>query len=57
MRKFPQKFQTPLSKKKHFSDFLLHFWNVHEMHNILNKKMSILALFFPRLSNPKVGVT
>ena len=26
-----------------FVDFLLHFWNVHEIENILKKKMSILA--------------
>ena len=29
--------------KKHFLDFLLHFWNVHEIQNILKKKVSILA--------------
>ena len=50
-------FKRHYLKKKIFSDSLLHFWNVHEMQNILNKKVSILALFFPRLSNPKVGVT
>ena len=32
-----------LKTKKHFLDFLLHFWNVHEIQNILQKKMSILA--------------
>ena len=32
-----------LQKKRLFLDFLLHFWNVHEIQNILNKKMSILA--------------
>ena len=26
-----------------FADFLLHFWNVHEIMNILKKKMSILS--------------
>ena len=26
-----------------FFDFLLHFWNVHEIYNILIKKKSILA--------------
>ena len=26
-----------------FLDFLLHFWNVHEIQNILEKKMSVLA--------------
>ena len=32
MQNFPQEFQTPLShKKKTFSWFFLHFWNVHEI--------------------------
>ena len=33
-----------LKNKKHFLDFLLHFWNVHEIQNILKKKMSILLI-------------
>ena len=32
-----------LKNKRLFLDFLLHFWNVHEIYNILKKKMSILA--------------
>ena len=41
---FWQQFQTPLSqKRKTFFDFLLHFWNVHEIENILKKKNSILV--------------
>ena len=32
-----------LKNKKLFLDFFLHFWNVHEIYNILKKKMSILA--------------
>ena len=32
-----------LKKKIHFMDFLLHFWNVHEIENFLKKKLSILA--------------
>ena len=32
-----------LKNKKNILDFLLHFWNVHEIQNILEKKMSILA--------------
>ena len=44
MQIFWQQIQTPLSqKRKTFFDFLLHFWNVHEIENILKKKMSILA--------------
>ena len=32
MQSLPQQFQTSLSqKKKTFSNFLLHFWNVHEI--------------------------
>ena len=27
-----------LEKERPFVDFLLHFWNVHEIWNILNKK-------------------
>ena len=32
-----------LKYKRLFADFLLHFWNLHEIQNILKKKMSILA--------------
>ena len=32
-----------LKNKRFFEEFLLHFWNVHEIYNILKKKMSILA--------------
>ena len=32
-----------LKNKRLFVDFLLHFGNVHEIHIILKKKMSILA--------------
>ena len=39
MRIFWQQFQTLLSQKtKTFFYFLLHFWNVHEIDNILRKK-------------------
>ena len=39
IRTFWQHLQTPLSqKRKTFLDFLLHFWNVHEIENILKKK-------------------
>ena len=41
---FWQQLQTPLSQKvKTFFDLLLHFWNVHEIENILKQKKSILA--------------
>ena len=40
---FWQQLQRPLSqKRKTFFDFLLHFWNVHEIENILKEKKSIL---------------
>ena len=32
-----------LINKRLFVDFLFDFWNVHEIQNILKKKMSILA--------------
>ena len=32
-----------LKNKRLFVDFLLHFWNVDAIYNILRKKMSILA--------------
>ena len=32
-----------LKNKTLFVHFLLHFWNVHDIYNILKKKMSILA--------------
>ena len=41
---FWQIFQRPLSQKgMRFCDFWLHFWNVHEIYNILKKRKSILA--------------
>ena len=42
-----------LKKQKVFLDFLLHFWNVHEIWNILKKKKSILAELLPKLLHPK----
>ena len=32
-----------VKNKRLFGDLLLDFWNVHEIDNILKKKMSILA--------------
>ena len=32
-----------LKKKAHFVNFWLHFWNLHEIYNILTKEKSILA--------------
>ena len=38
-----------LKKKTHFVDFWLHFWNVHEIYNILKKKNKIVAELLPKL--------
>ena len=34
----PQPIQMQLSKKKHFLNFLLHFWNVHQILKDLKKR-------------------
>ena len=37
-------FKRPdLRNKSYFLDFLMHFWNVHEICSFSKKKMSILA--------------
>ena len=46
-----------LKSKRLFVDFWLHFWNVHEIYNILKKKMSILAQLFQKLWTAKEVVT
>ena len=46
-----------LTNKKLFVDFLLHFWNVHTIQNILRKKMSIVAELFQKLWTAKEVVT
>ena len=42
-----------LKKERIYVDFLLHFRNVHEIQNILEKKKSILAKLLPKLLHPK----
>ena len=42
-----------LKNARLFLDFLLHFWNVHEICNILKKRMSVLAYIFRKLLFPK----
>ena len=32
-----------IKNKRLFLDFVLHFWKVHEIYNILEKKKSIIA--------------
>ena len=38
-----------LKNAKLFLDFLLKFWNVREIYNILEKRMRVLAYLFPKL--------
>ena len=53
-RIFCNKFQRYYLKNgRLFLDILLHFWNVHEIYNILKKNMSVLAYLFSKLSFPK----
>ena len=35
--------QVYIKKERPFADFLLHFWNVQEIENILKKKKSVLT--------------
>ena len=46
-----------LKNKRLFLDFLMHFWNVHEIQNIFKKKMSILTLLFQKWCTAKEVVT
>ena len=44
MQNFLQQFQTLLSeKRKTFSGFFFNFLDMHEIYNILKKRMSVLA--------------
>ena len=49
--------RTYIKKKRLFSNIFLNFWNVHEIYNILKKKMSILAELFQKLWTAKEVVT
>ena len=43
-RFFDKKFKRlSVKRERSFVEFLLHFWNVHEIENILRKQKSILA--------------
>ena len=46
-----------LKKERLFAYILLHFWNVHEIQNILKKKKSILAKLLRKLLHPKEMLT
>ena len=39
--------------KKHFLNFLLHFWNLHSISNFLKKKMTFIAYVFWKLQTAK----
>ena len=38
-----------LKKEKHFVDFFLHFWNVHDIENILKKKEEYPSLIITEI--------
>ena len=42
-----------LKIEKHFFSFLFNFWNLHQILNILGKKMMVIANVFPKLQNVK----
>ena len=46
-----------LKKERLFAYILLHFWNDHEIQNILKKKKSILAKLLRKLLHPKEMLT
>lgn len=46
-----------LKNKLFFDYFFLYFWNLHQILNILNKKMTLTAYVIWKLQTPKVMVT
>ena len=49
--------QMQLSEsRKTFSNFLFHFWNLHQILNILKKRMIVRANVFPKLKTVKILV-
>ena len=53
-----QQLQTLLSQKRRtLSGLFLHFWNMHEIYNIFEKTMTVLAWIFPNLLSPKEVAT
>ena len=56
MKTLTQQVQTPLSvNQRHFLDFLLRFWNLYEMENILNKKGGSSTLSISEIIDSKRG--
>ena len=53
----PLPFKMRLSgKRKMFSNFLLRFWILHQILNILNEKMIVIANVFPKIQTVKIFV-
>ena len=46
-----------LKNEKLFLNFLFHFWNLHQILDILKKKMILIANVFPKLQTVKKFVT
>ena len=45
----PTNINAIISETWKFSQFFLHFWNLHQIFNILKKKMSLMTDVFPKL--------
>ena len=45
-----------VGNKKLFLNFLFSFWNLHEILNILKKKMIVIANVFPKLQTVNIMV-
>ena len=45
--------QMQLSNENYFLRFLCHVWHLHEILNILKKKMIVMANLFPKLKDVK----
>ena len=41
-------------KRKTFCDILFHFWNLHQILNILKERMIVIANVFPNLGTVKI---
>ena len=48
---------SSLKKKKNFLEFLFHLWNLHQISNIFQKKIIVIANVFPKLATVQGLVT
>ena len=48
---------SSLKKKKHFIEFLFHLWNLHQISNIFQKKIIVIANVFRKLATVQGLVT